>query len=220
MILDHIENIHINQGVSPLTNFHSIPQLLEGIFMTYNDMNDLEKNYWERRYPNESKEKIEIYKKASFSIGGELSQVDAQGVNLFHWYSINVINYAKCCGLVSFLSKNPIQPEQIMGDKKLIAELRLFQENYIKSIPELVPVLHFRNKASAHLAFTDPKHYDNSATLIESMSIIPTLIQGKLKVGVMTRKRGEHESSFSKHPWSLTENFESLIPRFFKDYFD
>ncbi len=219
MILDCIENIQINKGFSTLTNFHSIVQLKEGIFMTYNSMNDLQKNYWERRYPNESKEKIEIYKKSTFSMSGELNQADAQAVNLMHWYSINLINYAKCCGLVKFLNTKGVLPEYLAGDKKLIGELNIVQKEYINSIPELKPVLHFRNKASAHLAYVSPRHNDNPATLIESMSIIPTFAHEKMTIGAMTRARGDHESSFAKYPWNLTDNFESLIPRYFKNNF-
>lgn len=128
MELDHIDNIKIVPGVSTITNFHSIPQLLEGIFMTYNNINSLQENYWELRYPDASKERIEIFKKSSFSISGELNQVDAQAVNLFHWYSINLINYARCCGLVKFLNKEGVLPEYLAGDKYLIAELKTEQK--------------------------------------------------------------------------------------------
>lgn len=219
MELDHIDNIKIVPGVSTITNFHSIPQLLEGIFMTYNHINTLQENYWDLRYPDASEMNIDIFKKSCFSMSGELNQVDAQAVNLFHWYSINLINYARCCGLVKFINKKGILPDYLAGDKELIAELKVEQKSYLDSIPELISVRHFRNKASAHLAYTDPKRDDNPATLIESMSIIPTFVQGEFRIGIMTRGRGDHKSSFSDHPWSLTENFKSLIPRYFKNYF-
>jgi hypothetical protein len=35
----------------------------------------------------------------------------------------------------------------------------------------------------------------------------------------MTRKRGESVSSFSKYEWNLIDNFDSLIPRYFKNNF-
>lgn len=219
MDLDHIENIKIDKGISTLTNFHSIPQLLEGIFMTYNSIRGLQDNYWRLRYPDASDEKIEIYRKMTFSMSGELNQPDAQAVNLFHWYSINLINFAKCCGLVKFLNQKGVLPEYLAGDRDLINELKQVQKQYLDSIPELEPVKHFRNKASAHLAYTDPKNQDNPATLIESMSLIPYFVKGKFIIGAMTRQRGEHKSSFSKYSWSLTDNFESLIPRYFKNYF-
>jgi|TARA_B110001452_G_scaffold263895_1_gene266032 hypothetical protein len=221
MKLDFIENIEIYKGgITPLTNYHSIPQLKEGIFMVYIQMKNLQNNYWKLRYPNLSDEQLEIHKKTSFSMSGELNQVDAQAVNLFHWYSINLVNYAKCCGLVKFLNEKKVLPEYLAKNKDLIEELSETQKKYLNGIPELEPVRHFRNKAGAHLAFTDPnKKYDNPATLIESMSIIPTLINGKITIGGMTRKRGESVSSFSKYEWNLIDNFDSLIPRYFKNNF-
>ncbi|NEV93439.1 hypothetical protein G3567_04650 [Psychroflexus sp. YR1-1] len=217
MILDFIEKIEIYSGITLLANFHSILQLKEGIFMVYNNINQIQNNYWELRYPDASPEQLEIYNKTKLSFSGESNQVDAQTVNLFHWYSINLINYAKCCGLIKFLNEKMILPEYIALDKKLIAELRETQSNYINNITELIPVVHFRNKASAHLAFTDPKNYDNPATLIESMSIIPTYLEGKMTMGALKRKKGLHVSSFSEHQWNITDNFDSLIPRYFKE---
>lgn len=220
MKLDFIENIEIYEnGLTPLTNYHSILQLKEGIFMTYNHMNYLQENYWKLRYPNLSEEQIKVHENVSFSMSGELNQVDAQAVNLFHWYSINLINYVKCCGLVKFLNEKKILPEHFVENINLIAELKENQKEYLNGIPELLPVFHFRNKASAHLAYVDPTKFDNPATLIESMSIIPTLVNGKITIGFMERKRGDSISSFSKYEWNLTENFESLIPRYFKNNF-
>lgn len=220
MKLDLIDNIEIHQGLSTLTDFHSIPQLLEGIFMTYNSMKNLQENYWHLRYPNASDKLIEIHKNFTFSMNRELTQPDAQAVNLFHWYSINLVNYAKCCGLVKFLNLKGLLPEYLAGNKELIKELKVCQSEYLESIPELRPVIHFRNKASAHLAYTDPKNEDNPATLIESMSIIPCFVHGKFTIGAITRKRGNHESSFANNSWCLVDNFDSLIPRYFENHFN
>ena len=218
MKLDLIDNIIINNQFGPLTNFHSIPQLLEGIFMTYNMMIGLEKNYWELSYPGKPKEVLDIFNQSTFSMNGEVNQVSSQAINLFHWYSINIINFAKCCGLVKHLNTYGIMPERLAGDKALRSNLNADQKINLDSIPELKPVLHFRNKASAHLAYTDPRSGDNPATLIESMSIIPCFVNGRIKVGSLTRSLGPHTSSFADHEWSLTENFESLIPRYFHEY--
>lgn len=218
MKLDLIDNITLFEGHSAFKNHHSIYQLLEGIFMTYNNMISLEKNYFSLRFQNESIEKIEIFNQATFSFSGELTQVDSQAVNLFHWYSINLINYARCCGLVYFINSNKVGIEQIANDKALINDLNSFQNDYLDSIDELQSVIFFRNKASAHLAFNYPKKSDNSATLLESISIIPTFENGKLYVGKMIRAVGDEQSEFSKNAFSLTENFDSLIPRYFKNY--
>ncbi len=214
MKLDFIENIEILPGITPLPNFHSILHLKEGIFMTYKSMLSIQSNYYEIAHPEMSPELLEIHKKATLSISGQLNQSDAMGMNLIHWYSINLINFAKSCGLIRFLNRTGAQPERFVSDKTFVKELRDCQNEYIESIPELQPVLHFRNKASAHLAFTDPKN-DNAGTLIESMSIIPTFEDGKITVGGLQRSKGDAVSSFGQYKWNLVDNFESLIPRYF-----
>ena len=214
MKLDHIEKIEILPGITPLSNYHSILHLKEGIFMTYNSMKDLQDNYYQLAYPDMSLENIEIHKKSTLSMNGQLNRADSIGMNLIHWYSINLINYAKSCGLVNFLNYTGAQPERFVNDKSLINELRDFQKEYLSSIQELDPVIHFRNKASAHLAYTDPKN-DNAGTLVESMSLIPTFEFGKITIGGMQRVKGKSVSSFSDYKWNLVDNFESLIPRYF-----
>lgn len=186
--------------------------------MTYNNMKHIQDNYYEIAYPEMSPVKRELHKKATLSISGQLNRADSMGMNLFHWYSINLINFAKSCGLVKFLNKTGAQPERFVNDKSFIKELRDCQNEYISSIPELEPVHHFRNKASAHLAYTDPKN-DNAGTLVESMSLIPTLEHGKLTIGSLQRGQGEAMSSFGDFRWNLVDNFDSLIPRYFKHDF-
>lgn len=218
MKLDYIENIEILTGITPLQNYHSILQLKEGIFMTYNNMKNIQDNYFQLAYPDISPEKIEIYKQNTLLINGQLNRADFMAMNLIHWYSINLINFANSCGLVKFLNYTGAQPEKFVNDKPFIKELRDFQNEYLSSIQELQPVIHFRNKASAHLAYTDPKN-DNAGTLIESMSLIPNLEFGKITIGGIQRRKGESLSSFSDYKWNLVDNFESLIPRYFKNDF-
>lgn len=217
MKLDFIENIEIHDGITPLTNYHSIWHLKEGIFMCYNNMKALQENYHEIAFPELSKEVIEIHKKFSFSMSGKLNRADSMGMNLIHWYSINLINYAKSCGLVKFLNETGFQPEKFL-DKDVFKKLRECQKDYIDSISELKPVKHFRDKASAHLAYTDPKN-DNAGTLVESMSLIPTVDNGKLTIGSLKRGKGDEMSSFGDYEWNLVDNFDSLVPRYFKNDF-
>jgi hypothetical protein len=218
MKLDFIDNIEIIKGITPLTNYHSILHLKEGIFMTYNNMKKNQENYYEIGFPLLSQEQIEIHKKASFSMSGELNKADSMGMNLIHWYSINLMSFAKCCGLIKFLNEKAVQPERFVEDKNLVKDLRKCQNEYISSIPELEPIKHFRNKASAHLAYTDPKN-DNAGTLVESMSLIPTLNNGKMTIGSLKRGKGEAMSSFGNYEWNIIDNFDSLIPRYFKENF-
>jgi hypothetical protein len=210
MVLDHIENIVLTEFTPLRTYTHSIYHLKEGIYMVYNSMTQIEHDFREKNGSNIP----------SFTFDGTLTQQQAQAVSLFHWYSINLVNYAKCIGLILFLSENPIQPYMLAGNRKMRQRLKNIQDEYISSVSELKPVLHFRNKAAAHPAYADPyitkEVFDNAATLIESMSIIPIIKNGRYFVGSLTRQSGEDVSSFSQYPWSLTENFELLIERYFK----
>tara|TARA_R110002050_G_scaffold129124_3_gene250620 strand:+ start:459 stop:647 length:189 start_codon:yes stop_codon:yes gene_type:complete len=45
MKLDFIEGIEIHEHFLAIENFHSIPLLLEGIFMRYNMIRDIQVNY-------------------------------------------------------------------------------------------------------------------------------------------------------------------------------
>jgi hypothetical protein len=218
MKLDFIENIEIYEGITPLANYQSIIHLKEGIFMTYNEMKNLEENYHRIANPELSEELIILNKKASLIINGTANRADSIGMNLIHWYSINLMSYAKCCGLIKFLNQTGYQPEKFVEDKKIINDLRNCQNEYINSIPELESVKHFRNKASAHLAYTDPRN-DNAGTLVESMSLLPVLIDGKFTVGSLQRAKGDAKSSFGDFEWNLIDNFDSLIPRYFQDNF-
>lgn len=207
MILDHIENILIMPNYAPLKNFHSVLQLKEGVFMTYRSMLELEQKYLKKFG-------------ASLTIHFGESGFEKQAINLMHWYSINLMNYAKCCALVKFINEKGILPEELAKNDKKIGELRTLSSEYIKSIEELKPIKFFRDKASAHLAYTAPhKRYDNPATLVESMSLIPTVLGGKFTIGGMDRGLGGEISAFANHSWNLTDNFKSLIPRYFKDDF-
>lgn len=207
MVLDHIENIVLMPNNASLKNFHSILQLKEGIFMTYKSMLKLEKQF-------------NADNGASLSMRFGVNEYNAQAINLMHWYSINLINYASSCALVKFIIKKGILPQDLAKNQEQISELAAFRKNYILNITELKPINFFRNKASAHLAYTDPhKKYDNPATLVESMSLIPTVIKGKFTIGDMVRGLGDEKSSFAYHPWNLTDNFISLVPRYFKDNF-
>lgn len=210
MVLDHIENIVLTEFTPLRTYTHSFYHLKEGIYMVYNAMTQIEHDFREKHGET----------LPSLSISGTLTQHQAQAVSLFHWYSINLVNYAKSIGLILFLRENPIQPYMLAGNIKMKQRLKDIQDEYISSVSELKPVLHFRNKAAAHPAYTDPlikgEVFDNAATLIESMSINPTIQHGRYFVGGFTRQSGDDISSFSEYPWSLTDNFELLIERYFK----
>lgn len=87
---------------------------------------------------------------------------------------------------------------------------------YVNSVPELAPVVRWRNKVAGHFAITDPIEKDNIATLDMSVMHLLSLENGIYHVGGMTlfkkNSTGEHTSNIPT--WSLTKVFDSLGPRY------
>ena len=219
-MLDSVENISITNGVSPITNYQSIHHLRYGILMLYNNMKDLESEYWERREPDANSVKMKFFKQSTIALNFEFNPVDSMGINLCYWYSVHLMNYANTCALVQFIHQNGVLPEKIGEDSTLKKGLRDHRFSYLKSIQELVPIKFFRHKTGAHIALSDPHEKDNPATLINSLNITPAFINGRFKVGSVQWGKGDHLSEFGNHEWSLTENFESLKARYFPDQID
>lgn len=133
---------------------------------------------------------------------------------MFHWFGLSLCNYARLVGFIRGLHCGDFVRADLT-DKKGVEKAKRSIEAYVLGIPELTDVKTWRNKVFAHFAITDPFREDNISTL--DMSVIcPVTFEGKYYVGsmVMTKKNssGNHTSSLPK--WSMTDVFESLIPRF------
>lgn len=133
---------------------------------------------------------------------------------MFHWFGLSLCNYARLVGFIRGLHRSEFVRSDLT-DKKAAEKAKQSIEAYVASIPELAQVKVWRNKVFAHFAITDPFKDDNISTLDMSV-IFPVTFEGRYYVGsmVMTRKNssGTHTSNLPR--WSMTEVFESLIPRF------
>ena len=90
---------------------------------------------------------------------------------------------------------------------------------YIWSIPWMIPVLKWRNKVAAHPAAIDPR--PTSETLADrDISLMPTAVgeeNGRYVVPALTpirHGRIEKDNTPTLAKWSLTQNWEQLLSRF------
>ena len=217
IILDRIDHISILPGTTPFKNYHILYQLREGINFIYQKAIEIESNYLRLSHPDKNDSYIAIMKKANFIYNVETnSPVNNLFANLVYWYSLNVLNYSQTIGMIDFLNKKGIKIEELLT-KAVANELRKHVKSYISNIQDLEPVELFRNKIAAHVAITSPKttgNLDNIATLIESMSPLPTFRDSRLFMGDFTWTIQQQKSEIGKITWSLTENYESLLKRY------
>lgn len=136
----------------------------------------------------------------------------------FHWFGVSLCNYARLVGFLSALHSpgSQLTKADLRSDSGKKAIKKAVDE-YVNNVPELQAVLKWRNKVGAHLAITDPRKDDNLATLDMSV-MFPVCFSGeRYHVGqlTLTVMRGNNPPEKSEIPsWSITEVFESLMPRF------
>ncbi len=133
---------------------------------------------------------------------------------MFHWFGLSVCNYARLAGFIRGLHNGDFSRSDLT-DRKTVEKAKRSIDSYVSSVAELANVRVWRNKVFAHFAITDPYKDDNISTLDMSV-IFPVTFEGRYYVGslALTRKNstGTHTSALPR--WSMTEVFESLIPRF------
>jgi hypothetical protein len=117
----------------------------------------------------------------------------------FHWYSISACQYVQTVGAIA-RRQDPSRP--------------LPKEYAETVIPE---VLLFRNKVSAHLAWSTQNRRDNDAERFAS--VMPPLCFNRdtFSVGDLTfsmTRSGQHSDSEEIKPWSLCKVHEALCQRY------
>ena len=137
---------------------------------------------------------------------------------LFHWFGISMINYASLVGFLDGITTKVFSRENL-EDKKYHAMVKKHCGDYVDSISELEPVKILRNKVAAHFAITDPHKNDNPAFL--DFSVMPSVgyDTDRFRAGIFVFSRTDsagvtHEAKLP--PWSLTEVFESIAPRYWR----
>jgi len=133
----------------------------------------------------------------------------------FHWFGVSVCNFARLVGFVRGLSLNEFTRADL-GDPAKFQDVRSSVNAYVANVPELSDVLVWRHKVGAHFAITAPLKSDNVSTLDMSVVFPVTFTNGQYRVGELTliRKNAAGTQTSALPCWSVTEVFESLIPRY------
>ncbi len=134
---------------------------------------------------------------------------------LFHWFGVSLVNYARLVGFIRALSNQDFTRSDLC-DPARFKNITSIVDSYVKAVSELDAVLKWRNKVGAHFAITAPYNNDNVATLDMSVMFPVTFAKGRYRVGELSLTRSNSSGSHtSEIPcWSVTEVFESLLPRY------
>lgn len=205
-ILDGVENLLIDPA-KHANEVRTLQMLQQGLMSLATGIKRREHRY------------AEIAKTMKFSFFGGTTDEEVADLNLvsciFHWFGVSVCNYARLVGFIRGLEKNQFTrtdlktPAAFKGISSAV-------KTYVESIPELAQVLVWRNKVGGHFAITDPRSDDNIATLNMSVMFQVSLENGVYVVGGYSLTQGNSTASHTSAipMWSVSQVFESLIPRF------
>lgn len=209
IVLDGIDNLAVDS--KDLGNeIRTLQMLRQGLFSLTSSVKRREARF------------AELAKVARFTFVGATSEEEEADLNMvacmFHWFGVSLCNYARLVGFIRGLdlkqfSRSDLRtPSAFEGVSKSVS-------TYVSGISELAPVLVWRNKVAGHFAITDPRKQDNIATLDLSVMFPVSLDDGVYNVGGMQLTRSNSSGPFTSQipPWSVTQVFESLIPRFWPD---
>lgn len=197
--LDFIENITIDDSF-PIKNLHALNYLREGLYFLAISVRREEFDFFKETEGNCT---INTY-------GGIKNH--SLLMNMFNWFSIDIINYLRLIALVDFVNKNNINIEDINLNKR---DIKSHCKEYVeKLIPE---ILIWRNKLSAHHSITDPKHDDSDNFATFQTSTMNNIIYRNpyYQAGGVKYYYDSEETAII--PWNLTEIYESLSSRFWPE---
>lgn len=205
MIVDHIlgteadESKFINALGSLETIAAGISDIVDRTYLIERIVQD---------YENKARKKITFY-------GAGLHHIDEADelkiINYFHWYGNSVCNYSRLIGLINAVHTNAIDLNDL-GNPEKAKVISKQCGDYVRSIPELEPILFWRNKVFAHFAAASPIESDSAALLNVSMMSPVQYSNHRFVVGGMTIMT--HGSEVTMPIWSVTESFEALRERY------
>jgi hypothetical protein len=136
----------------------------------------------------------------------------------FHWFGISICNYARLVGFIRGIARGDFVRRDLR-DPNNFKKVKASIDKYVEGVSELESVRIWRNKVFAHFAITDPYQSDNVATLDMSVIFPVTFVATRYCVGALSLSYsspdGSHVSDLPQ--WSMTEVFESLLPRYWSD---
>jgi hypothetical protein len=208
--IDAVANLNIQPG-DHFNELQTVQTLTRGLHQLYTMVKFRELEFERRCGPN---------KVTMFSLGidfdGTRDRLDIIAC-FFHWFGVSVCNFTRLVGFIHGLERKLFTRANLEA-KASFKTIKAAVDGYVNSVTELEKVLVWRNKVGAHLAITDPHKDDNVATLDMSV-IFPVTFENRYFVGGLTMGKGNptafHTSQLPR--WSLTEVFESLVPRFWPD---
>lgn len=209
IVLDAKTGLSIEQG-QHANELTTLAMLKEGLLLLANNIRQREFRF------------VELAKEFKFSrFGGETPEerTDLNRIAcMFHWFGVSVCNYARLVGFIRGLEQGQFTRSELQSSASF-AKIKKAVDDYVAGISELESVLIWRNKVAGHFAITDPRKDDNIATLNLSVMFPVTLESGIYFVGGMALTHTNPNGTFTSEipTWSVTQVFESLIPRFWPD---
>ena len=159
------------------------------------------------------------------------------------WFAISLVSYLRHVKLLDLMEVNEWEIADL-SDNEVRKEVKRVCPLYIRSV---VPVVYkWRNKIAAHRAATDPRDSDSLTTLTYSTMPTVTYDRPYYRVGGLRlyirdgslpvvhekayrqlppirrhqlniAKAKRNDGLLAVEPWSLTETFEDLAPRFWTE---
>lgn len=198
IVLDHIDNIKLNLLNPPISNLQALNFMKHGLFQLA-EMVRIEEGKRVRRDGVGVK---------TFEIFGHVPLIIPCA---FHWFSTSLVNYIRLVGLIDFMNQQGWKTEDLknLANKEAIKK---YCSDYVKKV--IPSVYLWRNKVSAHFAPTDPFSGDNLGTL--EVTVMNTIAYHTpyYKAELQWTTQGESSQLI---PWALTEVFEQLAGRYWKD---
>lgn len=194
--LDYLDNISFDDENPPLTNAHALTYLKDGIMYLAN----LTKHY-ENKIAEDK-----IMSKMIFSASFGEKYEDNLIACCHHWFGMSVMNYCRLVSLIEIMEKNSWKSSDVKNNGVVI------KNHILKYINNVSPAIcTWRNKIAGHFAITDP-HDENIATL--EMSIMHPVNYSQPHYYVSAGKWCTNGEEGNIPEWSLVEEFEKLIPRY------
>lgn len=197
-ILDLVAGIEIDYDTFPLHNLHALDYLPQGLYELAVTVRNKE-----IREVRQYLETVGGPIPSSISMPGRYGRLVA---SLFDWFAISLCNYLRLVALIDIVSRNHWSLDQISRNHKTV------KRHCNAYVEDVVPEVRlWRDKVSAHPALTDPR-WDNLSMLQSSVADSFTLSAGRFVAGSLRFMVGEEEPPVL--PWSVTEVYERLAPRF------
>jgi len=211
--IDKVQNIEIDPRKYN-NEYNALIQLKTGLIILYNNTKPFELEIIQKN----GEQKISY-----FGVPGNNDLIphnlSIALPNYFHWFGNSLVNYARLSGFIVGKEIGYITEDDLQYEPER-RKIKIYCDNYIKSIPEISQLVKWRHKVSAHFALTAPQSDDNIATMHSSITFPICFENDRFRTAgsmVYTMSSPDITVDSEIPDWSLTEIFEKLIERFWPD---